>query len=308
MADVDHTNATAAPEKQETPHAERRRFGSPEGVATFLFVGAIASGALLWARPRPFLPDDTPGLWLPAGDVAQSLILEEPPALGEATQQTADRVRAAGAAERDAAAGTLNRDARGLSSEAAAAAERLRATAGDQAVADLRSAMAAEALQALASDAPRSEATDALLGAFEQHLDRYSARIDGRMRAPLIVLQSLFKARWNSVIGNRLMDGLTAVEQQAYWGWLAFEARSAEPPRRLDALDEFEAAGGQPAPEARAVLLYMVGRPVEAAAVLEAAQTESTNLRFRNIALAMVADASEPDTPSPRLDGLSPSP
>ena len=300
MANVDESV-----DRSGAPTRKKRALHSPEGIAVLLFVGALAAGSLLWTRPRPFVPGDTPGMRL-QGARASPRSTEAPSS--ELALETDSRIRAAGEAERDAARGTLTQDARGLSDSATDSCRRLTEEEGSDSVAQLRNAMTLEAIDALLGYEPMTERSAILLGAFGRHLDRYNARAEGSVRAPRVVLEAMFKARWNSIVSREPTDGLSTLEQQAYWGWLAFEGEAVEPQRRLRALDAYEEAGGKPVPEARAWLLHKQGRSFEAADVLRAAQSQQPNLRLRNVALAMIGSISDGPDDMRRVDANQPTP
>jgi hypothetical protein len=162
----------------------------------------------------------------------------------------------------------------------------IRTEHGEAGVDALRAAATGVAERALTSGTT-GEDVDGLLGGFEAFLDRYSARRDGRLSAPPLVVRSLFKARWNAVHGLPPTTGLAPLELHAYWGWLALEATEVDPARRLDALGQYHRVADHPVPEAEATLLYLVGDGDRAAAVFAEIQRQrGTNLRLRNHELA----------------------
>ena len=130
------------------------------------------------------------------------------------------------------------------------------------------------------------DAEGALLGSFPRILERYGAMRDGRATAPPIVLHALFAARFNAIMQLEPLDGLSAVEVQAYWGWLAVTSASIPTDRRVEAARAFVDAGGEPSSEVAAWLNFTMGEYGAAARRYQAAAEERDDWRLRNHALA----------------------
>jgi hypothetical protein len=264
---------------------------SIEGLALLLFVSAAGVAGMLLAIPRAIDPVETRGLHLAPDDVRASFDRDEaglaslPP---ESESAEAKRLYAELNAIEAGPPGTAREHAAALHAEI----ERVRSSAGDDAVDALRREAATRVASDLAraSDDPDRART---VGSFEGFLDLYSARLDSRVVAPPIVVRTMFKARWNLVHALEPTEGLGAFELAVYWGWLAFEAVGVEPPRRLAALDHYEQATGEDVREARATLLFLAGRAADASSVLRELREGGENLRLRNHALAALAESSE---------------
>ncbi len=254
-------------------------------MVVLVLVGVLAGGAVLWARPVPFVPQDTPGLRIDEAPLAA----EPPLPNGDAVDRAAAAIRSAAALEGGRGDG---RDPREALEEARRAVRALEEQHGTRAVLSLRQSMTEAALDAV-EGGPRPEPVAAFLGSFEEHLGEYGALVDGELRAPRPVLRSLLLARWNRVAGRLGHEALEDHHAQAYWGWLALEATGASADRRLEALHRYLDAGGEPVPEAHAFLLLQLGRPFEAAQVVARAREDGENLRLRNLSLALIDQAAD---------------
>ena len=116
-------------------------------------------------------------------------------------------------------------------------------------------------------------------------LQVYGAIHDGVLIAPETTVRALYKARWNAIHRRPLVEGLTPIEEQAYWGWLALHASSADPSLRREALERFAEAGGSGTREAAALFQLLDGRPEQAAAALQELYASRGELRLRNLAI-----------------------
>jgi hypothetical protein len=145
---------------------------------------------------------------------------------------------------------------------------------------------------------PESEEEVALVGGFTEVARSYQLVRDGEVIAPELTIRSLYKARWNAIHRQPLVDGFSAIELQSYWGWLAFHGWGKPLEERRDALVAFKKAGGNGAYEAAALFELLADRPERAATGLQALYEERGELRFRNLGLgALHAAASQRVTP-----------
>jgi hypothetical protein len=170
----------------------------------------------------------------------------------------------------------------------ARAVERVHADHG----ADGLEALRAAALEGLdrALDGRLAQAEHAaLLGSFPRVGARYGLWHDGYRLAPRFVVRTLFKARWNALVGLAPTELLSPVEQLAYWGWLALHAPVADPALREDALVRYAALGGKGIHEAQAWMSHRSGRPAEAARWMVLAHEASGGVRLRNHTLWLMA-------------------
>lgn len=292
------TSGTEKETKVERPAGpDEKARSSHFGTLFILYVGFLAVGAILLFRPRPVSPNVSPSLPAladtskPANltpDAERALAAEPGREAREAVQQTA-------LAEAESLAGTPPPDVRKIHAQAVASVNALEAAGGPEAVSALRQSMSDEVIEAV-TDQGQSHPAE-LVGGFPSHLARYGVVREGTLRAPTIVLRALSKARWNAMAGRELLDGLSDAETQGYWGWLAFHAEGAEVARRLTALNAYEAAGGTPSKELRAMLLARLGATLDASTVMEEAASATGNLRLRNHALALVQAAAGSGTP-----------
>ncbi|MCS6797304.1 MAG: hypothetical protein NZ898_02030 [Myxococcota bacterium] len=265
----------------------------PRGiVATSAALVVLPAGALLalWT-PRPVPPRETPGLHLDptacAHAIAQDRALAAESPTGEAAERLRRALHALGTSQARASVMT-----EGEHHDTIFEIRRAANALGPTALSRLRASLVERLEPALALPADDDERR-ALLGDFEQTLDRFGLRRGGRILAPAIVVRALYKARFNHLAGVEPTDGLHDVERLAYWGWLALEADGVEPARRLAALSEYERLGGAGTAEARATLLFLAGRLPEAAQAFSALDPEGRNPRLRNATLAVLALSNE---------------
>jgi hypothetical protein len=256
-----------------------------------LLIVALASSvaAILLFMPRRVPPHETPGLHLDPDEVAE--VLERDVDLaGQAPdgELASEVLRLFGKHGEAEGAVREQGSARARAQDMRAAVARLRAVEGERSIAALR----ADALLRLPEMLLESDGTERrrFLGEFEETMVRYGLEVDGVRVAPPFVVRTLFMGRWNAVAGLPMTDGMSPIELQAYWGWLALES-DAEPVRRLEALDLYEEAGGPRAVEARAVLSFLVGSPMRAAEGFDEAYEEGGSIRLRNHALAALEAA-----------------
>jgi hypothetical protein len=248
----------------------------------------VAPALLVWAwsRPEPAGPSEMPPLLLDPREVAAQIradaqLASRAPS-GDRAEERRSRYLEINTAEHAGSGGSLAR-AQQLDAIVRAIAEEH----GDDAVAAMRSHDLERLEPALRGELAATERI-AELGAFVRMMQRYGLARGERQVAPRIVVRTLFKARWNALHGLELVQGFSAIERQAYWGWLALRGETVPLERRLDALDHYRRAGGAGHLEARAVLLYDEGRLEEARTAFEAAAAHEPSFRLANHARACV--------------------
>ena len=162
--------------------------------------------------------------------------------------------------------------------------------AGSDAVNALRCRMTSRGYQALLGQLPDDERRG-LIGTLDKSSSGTppSEKVD--CSPPKLFSPRLYKARWNGYMSRELTAGLSTIELQAYWGWLALHAQEIEVRRRLNALDQYEAATGTLLAEARAALLFQIGAYPESSDIYDSLHRSSGSLRYRNHALAAVSAA-----------------
>ncbi|RLB55691.1 MAG: hypothetical protein DRJ42_05480 [Deltaproteobacteria bacterium] len=272
------------------PSGARRKL--TESGAVILAAALLSSGALAaLAMPRPVAPTETPGLVLPVDAAAQMrardrALAEEAPT-GIPAETLLDAYRRHGLAERHGSnPETYRYDRRAI----VRAAALLRQESGDEAIDALRAQVTEHLDEGLRGRLDPSD-QDALMGTFIETMSSYGIVEDGVWRAPDLVVRTLFKARFNAALRLELIEGLSPVEVEAYWGWLALEAHDAPTDRRLVALGAYEEVTGREFAEARGTLLFAAGEFLAAAEAFEGAYQASGNVRLRNHALAAMAEA-----------------
>jgi hypothetical protein len=189
--------------------------------------------------------------------------------------------------------------------------QRVLAERGEEAALGLRESALAKFEDALESRLPRDQ-IKSVLGIFPTVLAQHRATQDGLEVAPHFVIRSLYKARWNRMVGLDLDYGFAPVEQIAYYGWLGLHADNLSLDLRRRMLFKYAAAGGAHAAEAQGVLAFLDQDYVHALQALTQAYAELPSLRLRNyVQGAMVAarSSARDDAPGSRLasrDGSAP--
>lgn len=160
-------------------------------------------------------------------------------------------------------------------------------------IGNLRNQAIHELLPTLARLQSSGESTTAddngILGSFPKMLARYGLAQNGQLRASDFVVQSLFKARWNSIHHLPLTDGFSDAEHYAYSGWLAIE--SAQPIQvRQEALAKLEQLKSTPQMKAdlletKAYMAFQQKSYAEAATWYNKAFEATASNRLRNHAL-----------------------
>jgi hypothetical protein len=278
----------------DTPEGSRARIASSAALIVVLAAPAILFWA--WSRPTAAPPLEMPPLALAPEEVAAQIEADADAAQRQPEGEDVDArerlYREHNAAE--VGGGEPAARASQRTTELLSLVRRIRRAHGAAAVQAMRAADLAAFEEALGAE---TEDRDEVVGGFVRMMQRYGLVSGARQIAPRIVVRSLFKARWSSAHGLPLTDGLSRIERQSYWGWLALRAETAPLERRLEATEQFAAAGGARANEARAVLLFDDGQLDEARAAFEAARAESPTYRLRNHALACAGLDEEGDAP-----------
>ena len=174
--------------------------------------------------------------------------------------------------------------------EASDALEHAKRTHGNDVALYLRAA-ACEKLEAVLRGEVTGAEKDAWLGLFANLLDRHHATHKGIPIAPHFVIRTLYKARWNTLHGLSHAHEFSPIEGQAYFGWLALHADTLPLRQRLQAIPEYQAAGGKRVHEAAAALLFARGHFSEARVALQKAYEEAPSLRLKNYLLFARAQA-----------------
>ncbi len=250
-------------------------------------LGASIAGALL-AIPQPVDPWELPSLVLDREAVADAVDLDQALAQEAPHSEEAQHLRslflAHGRAEADPPYSRTDYDSR------QAAIHRATATLiekhGELAFDAMRAAAVEEMVRALEDGVALPDAdVVGILGGFPLILRQYGLIHDDVLVAPPLSVRALYKARWNSIHRRHFTDGMSDVELQAYWGWLALHGWGKPLDEREDALVAFRSAGGFGAQEAAALMDLLAGRPDRASKSLERLYEETGELRLRNLAL-----------------------
>jgi hypothetical protein len=262
---------------------EPRGWRSP-GVALYLsFALAVVCALVLSFLPRSIVPSELPALTLPAAEVAQVL---------------RDDARRAAAAPKSDSANELVRMFLEFGRSEIAALEdpqlagqrrrmlhhtfdRVVAAHGTEGAQALREQVLARFERALDLQLPAAEA-NALLGVFPNVLEQHKALHDGEEVAPHFVMRTLYKARWNHLLGLDVDWSFVRVERVAYFGWMGLHADNLPLDARRQALQKYAAAAGPHADEALGVLAFLDKDYAHAVEALARAQTREPGLRLRN--------------------------
>jgi hypothetical protein len=134
----------------------------------------------------------------------------------------------------------------------------------------------------------QSESEQDILGGIQEVLKQYGAVRGGVIVAPPLTLRVFYKARWNSIHRRPFVEGFSAIEKQAYWGWLALHASGKPLEKREEALFAFRDAGGFGTLEAAALFDVLEGNPARASNSLHQLYEASGQLRLRNFSLGVI--------------------
>ncbi len=275
----------------------RKRLAMTEaGAAGALLAVALACAGLLFAQPRAVPPLELPSVSLPRGPVMAVLRADArdarslPP--GPLTTELQALFLKQGEVESHGSEDTssyLNRRKalalryRALATEVGEPrALHLRAWAVEQLVAALQ----------LRLPMPRAKA---VLGAMTSVLARNSLSRNGELVAPMFVVRTLYKSRWNILHGLAPDHGFARVERRAYYGWEALGSERVPLQRRIESLRTYAQTGGEQVEEALGVLLYRLGDYRQAANALQTAYRKQPSTRLRNYALGALAAAGTRD-------------
>jgi hypothetical protein len=288
-----------------TDQVKTRKASLDETGWTILALASLlVMGLTALLLPRPILPSETPGLHLDRDAVAAVLARDAELSTKAPSNEAASRLleiyRAIGRAQR--ASDTMTEgEANDAAFEMRRAVDEL--GADSEAFLALRASVVERLSDALTGRLSAEE-RQAIVGDFEVTLDRFGLRRGRRLVAPMIVVRTLFKARFDNVVHVETTHHFEPVELLAYWGWLALEAEGIDPQRRIAAAAEYEAVGGARAAEARAALLLMSG-DLRASDAYDALDPARSHLRWRNEALAALAVEAEDEGEG---DGSAPPP
>jgi hypothetical protein len=253
-------------------------------------VAASLAGGIL-AMPQPVDPWEMPSLVLDRKAAANAIRLDRALADEAPDSEEARLLRSLfldhGRAEADPPYSRTEYDQRQVAVHRAS--EALVAKHGRWAFGALRAHAVEELMRVLDDHTDLGEAEgeyeQGVLGGFPRVLRQYGLIYDGVMVAPELSVRTLYKARWNSIHRRDLVEGMSGIELQAYWGWLALHGWGRPLEEREDALMAFRDAGGFGAQEAAALMDLLGGRPDRASKSLEHLYAASGQLRLRNLAL-----------------------
>ena len=256
-----------------------------------LIVLGLLSGAAtcigLMLHPRPVTPLYPPALVLDRQAVLFQLQQDRKLAQSRVQFAHGNELEAlflqSGRAERELLEDSANIRAR--RNRVAELVAKQRMASGPQSLMVLRST-AVERFESILNGDGDPKRQAGLLGSFPNLLAFHKATVDAQPVAPLFVVRTLYKARWNTLHGLDHTDGFTAIEAQAYFGWLALHADRIPLPQRLAALRNYAAAGGQRVDEAAGVLHFAAHQYAEAAAAFQRACASHPSPRLRNHRLA----------------------
>lgn len=253
----------------------------------WVFAGALSFAVL--AMPQPVDPWEMPSLVLDRVEASDAIrfdrVLAAEAPRSEEAQTLRSLFEAHGEAEANPPYARREYDRR-----QAAIHEARKAVIGAHGPAGFE-AMRAHAVEEFAdlflrSRVPSSEReAAAILGGFPEVAERYGLVSGGVVVAPELTIRTVYKARWNAIHRRPLVEGLSTIELQSYWGWLSLHGWGTSLDRREDALIAFRNAGGAGAEEAAALFDVLGRRPDRAAASLRALYVKTDQLRLRNLAL-----------------------
>jgi len=257
-------------------------FSGARGAGVMLLVAAVC-GYVLVALPRTAIPTDTPALQCSHDAVAAVLTRDRALAKQAPTSPAGlaldSLLLERGQVERDVSETSETQALR--VERIARAMEALRSASDHTAVLKLR-ALAVERMQDALDLTLPAEQMQGVLGGFPTILREAMASRDGELVAPKIVVRTLYKVRWNVIMGLPQLFALERVEHVAYNGWFALHATNGPVDARLTVLKAYEAAGGLYADEARGALGYAGGDPAGALRALQRAVAARPSFRLRN--------------------------
>jgi hypothetical protein len=252
-----------------------------------LLIVASASAITVLAVPRPVPPHELPSLVLSETLVRNVVRTDEADAARVPSDVHAraliSLIHAQGEAE--ASPGESPEDAARRESNLRAVVNDVRASSGEAGLKALRALAVGELVRALERHENDLE-SDRVLGSFPIIMERYGLTVEGRLRAPIFVVRTLYKARWNSICRLAPTYALTSVEERAFYGWLALSAHNAPMGERAAALQNYRKHGGVRGEEALAGLMFASQHFDRAEELFQHAYARTQNVRLRNHALA----------------------
>jgi len=261
--------------------------------AAALLLLAVGCSLVLLAVPRAALPDEMPGLRLPARDV--QAVLDRDAAAARTALPGKEAARLEGLMlllGRYEKKNVPPSDTEMRLRELRDALGALRKLQGEKAVDALRARAVARLQSALELELPE-EQIQGTLGSFPAMLKKYGATRDGELVAPWFVVRTMYKARWNLLHGMVSTEAMERTELLALFGWVALQADRASARSRKQALARYAELGGQDADEAQGVFSYLAGDFPAAERFLRTAYERRPSWRLRNLLLGVRAAGGE---------------
>jgi hypothetical protein len=263
--------------------------------AVALILLATACAAFLLAQERPVAPLELPSLSLPQAPVEAVLRADSEAARLAPHDPRANELEALlwkqGAAEQH---GLEDEDSYRNRRKALELGYRALVAELTEPVALRLRSKAVGQLEAALDLKLKDEQARAVLGVFATVLEREGLSRDGYLVAPLFVVRTLYKARWNILHGLPPDHAFERIEKRAFHGWKALHAAGVPIQRRIEALHAYGAAGGEQLEEALGVLLFRMGDYTQSAEALRAAYHKQGSLRLRNYLLSARSAARAP--------------
>jgi len=266
--------------------AGRDKAVSAERASIAVLALGVACAGVLLALPRAVVPSELPALVLPEAPVRTVIAADARAVRLAPKSEHADALRALYAAQGEAEARGTEDAGRYMDRrrDLESAYRRLRRELGAPALLGMRAQAVQELEAALALQLPEERAR-AVLGAMTRVLERESATRDGYIVAPMFVVRTLYKARWNILHGLPADADFERIEKRAFYGWQALHSEHVSLRGRVEALHAYAEAGGDHVEEALGVLLYRLGDFAQSARALQDAYRAQPSLRLRNYAL-----------------------
>lgn len=260
---------------------------SPALLHSLSFVAASAAGTLAVAWPAPVQPREMPALVLErnetdavaGSDAANAARFSA----NEITAQLEALLRENNVAE---VRGPENGNTQSLrAANLRALSTDLERESGEQALIALRAKDVIAFEHAIAA-APLERHAE-LVGSLPRVTERYGITREGVLVAPAFVLRTLFKARWNNLIGKAPTWQLAPVEVRAYYGWLITGAEGAALSDRIRAFSDYVEAGGGRGDEIAGLLYLQAGQNESAKEAFLRALDAHFDFRLRNYTLSV---------------------
>jgi hypothetical protein len=266
---------------------------SPALLHSLSFVAASAAGTLAIAWPAPVEPREMPALVLERRETDAVAKTDSANAArlsaNEITSNIEALLRENNLAE---VRGPENGNTQGLrAANLRALSTDLEREGGEAALTALR-AKAVVAFERAISSAPLERHAE-LVGSLPRVTERYGITRAGVLVAPAFVLRTLFKARWNHLIGKAPTWRLAPVEVRAYYGWLITGAEGAVLSDRIRAFSDYVEAGGTREGEIAGILYSQSGQNESAKEAFLRALDAHFDFRLRNYTLSVPIDAEE---------------